>query len=356
MNIEGKKRLWQEYQKEIAGDHYFFVRSCIRQSFFPGAEMMFLKIMREDLGKDVVENPGHTTCTGIGYHSDIVPLETTMTVVARQFALMTEAGYKNYAVSCITSFGLYSEILETWKHHPEIETKIRENLKRATGREFRIPENIAHASDILYKYRFEIAEKAKYKLVDKTTGQPLRIVEHIGCHYAKMFPHKGVGGAEYPHVLVGLAEALGGEIIDYPERRHCCGFGFRHYIVKVNRGYSLSCAKVKFDSMEPYKPDLILTNCPGCPYFMDRWQYAIGEMEGKTYGENGYGIPVFTYEELAALCLGYDPWEIGLQTHQVTPEPVLRKMGVSFEIDKKYLGPNGKEIGRPEKPKVLVVE
>jgi heterodisulfide reductase subunit B len=113
MKIEGKKKLWQEYQKEIANDHYFFVRSCIRQSFFPGAEMMFLKIMREDLGKDVYENPGHTTCTGIGYHSDIVPLETTMTVVARQFALMTEAGYENYAVSCITSFGLYSEILET---------------------------------------------------------------------------------------------------------------------------------------------------------------------------------------------------------------------------------------------------
>ena len=108
--------------------------------------------------------------------------------------------------------------------------------------------------------------------------------------------------------------------------------------------------------MEPYKPDLILTNCPGCPYFLDRWQYVISEMEGKTYGENGYGIPVFTYEELAALCLGYDPWEIGLQTHQVSSEPLLRKMGVPFDADKKYLGMNGKEMGKPEKPRVLVVE
>ena len=254
MKIEGKKRLWQEYQKEIADDNYFFVRSCVRQNFFPGAELMFLRIMREDLGKDVYENPGHTTCTGIGYHCDIVPLETTMTVVARQFALMTEAGYKNYAVSCITSFGLYTEILETWKHYPEIEARTREYLRKATGREFRIPENLAHASDIMYKYRFEIAEKAKYKLVDKTTGKPLRVVEHIGCHYSKMFPHKGVGGAEYPYVLVGLAEALGGEIVDYPERRHCCGFGFRQYIVKINRGYSLSCAKVSLIRWNPINP------------------------------------------------------------------------------------------------------
>ncbi len=82
-----------------------------RQNFFPAAEQIFLRIMRESLGKTVYENPGHTTCTGIGYHCDVVPFNTTMTVVARQFALMTEAGYENLAVSCITSFGLYTEIL-----------------------------------------------------------------------------------------------------------------------------------------------------------------------------------------------------------------------------------------------------
>ena len=26
-------------------------------------------------------------------------------------------------------------------------------------------------------------------------------------------------------------ESWGGEVIDYPERRHCCGFGFRQYLV-----------------------------------------------------------------------------------------------------------------------------
>jgi heterodisulfide reductase subunit B len=353
MKIEGKKRLWQEYQKEIATDDFFYVRSCVRQNFFPAAEQAFLRIMRETLGRNVIENPGHTTCTGIGYHCDVVPFETTMTVVARQFALMTEAGYKNLAVSCITSFGLYIEILETWKHFPETEEKVRRYLKGATGREFEKPTNLAHASDILYKLRYEIATKARYPLVDKQSGNPLKVVEHIGCHYAKMFPHKGVGGAEYPYVLTGLVEALGGRIIDYPERRHCCGFGFRQYMVRANRGYSLSCCKKKFDSMAPYKPDLIVTNCPGCPYFLDRWQYVVSEMEGITYGENGHGIPVFTYEELAGLVLGYDPWDLGLQMHQVSAEPVLIKMGVPFEPADKYLGRNGIQMGRPAKPTVL---
>ena len=41
-----QKRFWNEYQKEIADDHYFYGRSCIRQSFTPGAEAAFLNILR----------------------------------------------------------------------------------------------------------------------------------------------------------------------------------------------------------------------------------------------------------------------------------------------------------------------
>ena len=102
--------------------------------------------------------------------------------------------------------------------------------------------------------------------------------------------------------------------------------------------------------MEPYKPDLIITNCPGCPYFLDRWQYVIAESTGKTYGKDGRGIPVFTYEEVAGLVLGYDPWDLGLQVHQVSAEALLDKMGIPYEPARKYLGKNGKDIGRPENP------
>ena len=170
-----------------------------------------------------------------------------------------------------------------------------------------------------------------------------------------MFPNKGVGGAEYPYVLIGMIEEWGGEVIDYPERRHCCGFGFRQYLVQANRGYSLACSHKKFESMEPFKPDMIITNCPGCPMFLDRWQYAISEMQGKTYGENGQGIPVFTYEEVAGLVLGYDPWDLGLQVHQVSCEPVLDKIGITYDPQKKYDGVLGKKLGVPEKPSVLKV-
>lgn len=325
------KTSWSDYQKDIADDNYYYARSCIRQNFWPGSEAAFLNIMRNDLHRTVYEDPTHTSCTGIGYHSDVVPLETIMTVVARQFSLMSESGYMNFAPSCITSFGVYSEILETWHEFPELEAKTRENLFKATGREFRKPENLAHTSDVIFHHRDTIRQQAKYLLVNHMTGEPLRGVEHIGCHYAKIFPKSGVGGSEFPYVLAGMIEAWGGQVVDYPERRHCCGFGFRNYLVMANRGYSIANSKKKFESMEPYKPDFIVTNCPGCPMFLDRWQYAVSEMEGVTYGADGRGIPVLTYEELAGLVLGYDPWDLGMQLHQVAVEPLLDKMGISYD-------------------------
>ncbi|MBN2523422.1 MAG: heterodisulfide reductase subunit B [Bacteroidales bacterium] len=348
-----KNEIWAAYQKEIAEDKYYFARSCIRQNIFPAAENLYLNILRDVIGKDIYDDARQTTCTGIAYHSGLIPMETIMTVVARQFALMEQAGYENFVVSCVTSFGIYVEMLETWKHFPETEKNTRKALKKATGMTFTIPRNIVHASDVIYKFRDKISEKVKYRLVNSETGEPLKVVDHVGCHYAKIFPSHGIGGAEYPYVLAGMIDEWGGEQVDYPERRHCCGFGFRQYLLKSNRGYSVSNSKKKFDSMQPFKPDLIIANCPGCTFFLDRWQYVIAEQTGITYGQNGYGIPVLTYEEIAGLLLGYDPWDIGLQIHQVSVEPLLDKLGINYDPEQKYMGLNNEDIGKPDRPQVL---
>ncbi len=345
---------WNDYEKRVPDDHFFYVRSCIRQTFFPGAETALLNILRIELGKDVFEDSRHTTCTGIGYHSDIIPLETIMTVVARQLSLMTEAGYRNLLVSCVTSFGIYLEMLDMWKHFPEKLKQTRDALRKTTGREFELPQTVVHASDVVFHFRDEILKRSSVRLVNSISGEPLKVVEHVGCHYAKIFPHEGFGGAEFPSVLSGLVESWGGTVVDYPERRHCCGFGFRNYLIQENRGYSVSNAKVKFESMAPYQPDFIVANCPGCAMFLDKWQYTLAEMTGKTYTSHGRGIPVLTHEELAGLMLGMDPWKLGLQMHQVQVESLLDKMGIMYAPNEKYRLA-GVDVKPPVRPSVLMV-
>ena len=147
------KRYWNAYQKEIAEDHYFYERSCIRQTFFPGSEAAFLRIMREELHKDIKDEANQHTCTGIGYHSDIVPLETTMTVVARLFSLMQEDGYTNYVPSCVTSFGIFSEMIDIWEHQPEMLEKTRENLYKIFRRSW-ISTDMLFKISIVLKHDF----------------------------------------------------------------------------------------------------------------------------------------------------------------------------------------------------------
>ena len=81
--------------------------------------------------------------------------------------------------------------------------------------------------------------------------------------------------------------------------------------------------------------------------FLDKWQYAIAELEGTTYGADGHGIPVLSYEEMAGLVLGYDPWDLGMQMHQVSVEPLLNKLEIEYDESHKFLGNNGKYISHP---------
>ena len=54
-----KRNSWQEYQKQIADDRYYYARSCIRQNFFPGSEKAFIDILHNDLGREALVVHGH---------------------------------------------------------------------------------------------------------------------------------------------------------------------------------------------------------------------------------------------------------------------------------------------------------
>jgi heterodisulfide reductase subunit B len=53
--------------------------------------------------------------------------------------------------------------------------------------------------------------------------------------------------------------------------------------------------------------------------------------------------------------MGYSPWELGLQMHQVSVEPLLDKLGIEYNKEEKYLGVRGQNIGEPQKPQFLIV-
>ena len=338
-DAEAREKTWQRYMKEIPDDGYFLLPSCILAISYPSTEVMIPRLfdfMDLDWNWNLSPESMCTCCSGIAYHGDVCTIESTLLTIARLWSVAQEAGYDTIAVACVTSFGIHSECFDLYREEPGLKKKMDELLMEACGRKFELPKHILHVSDVVYKHRQRLRDEfMPYQLVEKETGRPLRGVDHVGCHYNKLFPEeRSLGGAEYCEVLSGLVKAWGGKEIDYPERRHCCGMGFRQCMITPNRGFTAASVNKKMASMEPFQPDFILTNCPGCEVHLDKQQWAIKELTGKEYF-----IPTLTYMELAGLLLGWDPYNIvGIQFHTVPVEPLLDKIGIPYDESETWLG------------------
>lgn len=63
---------------------------------------------------------------------------------------------------------------------------------------------------------------------------------------------------------------------------------------------------------------------------MDKEQWAIFDVTGEKYF-----IPVLTYQELAGLLLGWDPYDVvGIDAHTASVEPLLDKIGIAYDRKK----------------------
>jgi len=324
--------------KEIPANDFFLTPSCVLGAVNPGTEVLVSRIY-DLLGlrwSAAGNRPGSqcTCCTGMPSHGDVISMESTLLVVARLWSIAAEMGFENVTTACVTSFAIHCECLEMYEQEPDLTERVDRWLREACGRRLQIPRHVVHASDVVYRYRHTLAQEfMRYRLVEEKTGRPLRIVDHVGCHYAKVFPEKSIGGSEYCDVLTGMIQAWGGDAVDYPERRHCCGMGFRQGIIRPNRGYTMACVLKKLESMNPWKPDAIITNCPGCNVFLDKEQWAIRELSG-----TAYDIPTLSYSELAGLLLGWDPYDVvGIQAHTVPVEPLLDKIGIPYDRSREWL-------------------
>ena len=326
---------WDQYSWQIPEDKYFLTLSCILTSFYPASETMIPRLYNllgiEWSSGGTNSQSGWTCCSAISYHGDIMPIESVLLIAGRQWSITREAGMEVLTPTCVTSYGNYCECKELFEQEPGLKEEIGRMLYKTCGRELYIPEHIIHVSDVYHHYRNRLRKEFMiHELVEEKTGRPLKVVDHVGCHYSKLFPEKVIGGSEYCDVLSGMVRAWGGENVDYPERRHCCGMGFRQCMITPNRWGTMNSVYKKFKSMLPSEPDMIITNCPGCQVFLDKMQWTIYE----TIGEKIF-IPVLTYQEVAGLLMGWDPYDVvGLQFHNVPVEPLLRKMGIPYNENK----------------------
>jgi heterodisulfide reductase subunit B len=162
-------------------------------------------------------------------------------------------------------------------------------------KELKVMTKCSHIAELLWSNRRELAEKAKVKL-DK-----LKVAVHVGCHYL-FYPYGDIiKGEEGENILEDIALAFNANVVDYEERRTCCG----GTIVKWFRDVTFSISRRKLESIMESGADVILTMCPYCLRTFIRAQRRLKKLK-----EIEKMVPTLHVSQFVAIALGLDTLKV----------------------------------------------
>jgi heterodisulfide reductase subunit B2 len=158
--------------------------------------------------------------------------------------------------------------------------------------------------------------------ISKAVKRPLaglRMAPYYGCLISRPGLRTDAHNPEYPTSLDDLLGCLGGDVVDFPLKTHCCG-GHMTQISEAT-GFELIRRLVKgaFD----YNADLIVTVCPMCQLNLDAFQTAMNR-----YYKTSYHMPVLYFTQMMGLAFGMDAEALGIGAEFVDARPALAKIGV----------------------------
>ena len=277
---------------------YGFFLGCNVPAVRPDVERA-IRLTMPALGAELVDLEGSVCCPAFGAFPSAD--ETAgLAVSAWNFSIAEELG-----VDLVTECGsCYSSLRLARKKLLEDAEK-REAVNRLlgpAGKSFRGTAAVRHIIDVLYNDvgtgTIRDALRFPLKGVNATVQYP--------CH--TLFPSEVVGfdsPAGRPRMLRELVEALGATVETYSRELQCCG-GAGGFVKGSFTGASEFAFK-KLDAMKSEtRADLIVVSCITCLEHLDRMQ---NEMNKKN-ADAACAFPVFDYNQLLAVCMGFDPAQV----------------------------------------------
>lgn len=292
-------------------------RSCLMSTEYPGTEAA-TKWLFERFGIEYTVNPDQTCCTGLGYYTDMMPIDTTVTVAARNACVAVEAGHPVMAYLCSTCYAINKKaahILDV----PKYRRQVNEVLAKV-GREYTddVADTIrhSHALEVLWSAHESIPVLVQRRM------DGLRVATHPACHYCKVFPDDVPGDPENLMLAEDLLEPAGVDSVGhYNDKVLHCGRGFRQGF--VNPSISMAVTRDKLRRLAQADVDVLVHMCPNCAIQFDRHHGII-----ETASEERYPFVHLHVQQLLALALGADPDTVcGVGAHSQDVEPILERIG-----------------------------
>jgi heterodisulfide reductase subunit B len=299
---------------DIPNDYYLF-KSCVADSLYPGIELS-VKYVLDQINAGYKEDPRQSSCAGFGVYSGVVPLETNLALNARNISLASETDNTDLVCLCSSCYSNLKHCQKLLSKEKNLEKDAKVIMKKI-GMDYKIDLDIRHVSDVFLS---RINDLKNTDQMYSLSG--INVVTHHGCHYSKFFFKDIISGTfERPTVLDEILKGLGCDVVDYSEQFLCCGGGLHGSVIDCE--YSRETLLRKLSSINEVKPDIIITQCPGCSFNLEHYQEHLIE---ESYMD-GY-IPVLYISELISILMGADPENLGIDMHVVPIEPFIRKLKV----------------------------
>jgi heterodisulfide reductase subunit B1 len=298
-------------------------RSCLVSAEYPGVESS-TKWLFDRLGIEYSVDPEQTCCTGLGYYSDLIPIDTTVGLAARNACVAVEHGHPVMAYLCSTCYAINKKarvILEVEEERARTNAVLA-RIDRCYDDHVAETVQHRHALDILWGAHESVPALVRRRL------DGIKVATHPACHYCKVFPDETMGSNEnfmVPEELLMPAGAV--PTGAYNEKTTHCGAGFRQRF--VNPSISVAVTYQKLRRLAEEQVDVCVHMCPNCHVQFDRYHDIISASTKKDFPFVHLHV-----QQLLALALGADPDTVlGVETHSQDVEPLLERIGARAKAD-----------------------
>ncbi|MFO8056797.1 MAG: CoB--CoM heterodisulfide reductase iron-sulfur subunit B family protein [bacterium] len=249
------------------------------------------------LGVDLVDLEGYVCCPAFGTFPSTDD-DSHLGVSGWNLSLAEKKGL-DLMVECGSCYSSLKSAREHILENEDRKARVNELLE-PVGRSVEGNAHVRHITDVLYN---EVGlEKIKEKIGKSLEG--MHAVVQYPCH--TLFPSEVVGfdsPPARPHILRELVEALGAEVDSFSREYQCCGGagGFHNISALEAQEYT----RQKLDAIKnETRADVIVVSCITCLMHLDNVQKQLSK------GNGAYSIPVLDYNQLLALCMGFDAKEV----------------------------------------------
>jgi len=272
-----------------------------------------IRLTMPKLGVELVNMDGYVCCPAFGTFPSLDD-DAHLAVSGWNLSIGEDHGV-DLMVECGSCYSSLRTGKDWLSGHPEKLERANELLAKG-GKKYGGSNTVRHISDVLFN---EVGvDKIREKVVKPLDG--LHAVIQYPCH--TLYPSDIVGFEASPVRPKGLAElmeALGATVDHFSLELQCCGGagGFHG----SSRKEAAEFAKRKLDAIvKETKADMIVVSCITCLMHLDNIQKELSN------GNGTYQIPVFDYNQILALCMGFEPEQVaGIAT--VSRAPVLERLG-----------------------------